>query len=146
MPFDGRHNMDNSTSAAAAIEMPVAASSSSSSSFKAVKSSRYYPHESGNSSLTTSVTIRVTPEHFHLISWGILWGGFVLAILIAAWQVRIENQWFTTRRREVEQGSTAPSGDGEAVSSADLSRSRVSNIQEWFYGLFVRSVDDYIQD
>jgi hypothetical protein len=133
--------MDNSTSAAAAVEMPVAASSSSSSSsFEAVKSSRYYPHESGNSSLTTSVTIRVTPEHFHLISWGILWGGFFLAILIASWQVRIENQWFTTRRQEIEQGSTAPSGDGEAVSSADLSRSRVSNTREWFY---VRYVDEY---
>jgi hypothetical protein len=89
--------------------------------------SRYYPHEGGNSSITTSITIRVTPDHFHLLSWGVLWAGFFLAILGASWQVRIENQWFTSRRQDVEQGNTASSGDGEAVSSADLSRSQVSS-------------------
>lgn len=89
-------------------------------------SSRYIPHESGNSSLTTSITIRVTPEHYHLLSWGILWSGFLLAIIGASCQVKIENQWLASKRQDVEQGNSASSGDGEAViiSSADLTRSR----------------------
>lgn len=55
-----------------------------------------------------------------------------MAILIASWQVRIENKWFAKKRQEIEQGNAAPSGDGEAVSSADLSRSRVSTFSVWF--------------
>eukprot|EP00526_Cylindrotheca_closterium_P016997 CAMPEP_0113628550 /NCGR_PEP_ID=MMETSP0017_2-20120614/14794_1 /TAXON_ID=2856 /ORGANISM="Cylindrotheca closterium" /LENGTH=315 /DNA_ID=CAMNT_0000538861 /DNA_START=351 /DNA_END=1298 /DNA_ORIENTATION=+ /assembly_acc=CAM_ASM_000147 len=74
--------------------------------------------------MTTSVTIRVTPAHYYLVSWSILWAGFLLAILVASIQVHIENKWLQTRRQDIEQGDAAPSGDGEAVSSADQSRSR----------------------
>lgn len=93
-----------------------------------LSASKYYPHESSNSSLTTSVTIRVTPAHYYLVSWSVLWAGFLLAILVASIQVHIENEWLHTRRQEdIEQGDAAPSGDGgEAISSADVSRSRVS--------------------
>ncbi|CAJ1959825.1 unnamed protein product [Cylindrotheca closterium] len=87
-----------------------------------LRSSRYYPHESESSSMTTSVTIRVTPEHYYLVSWSILWGGFLLAILAASIQVHIENEWLHTRRQDIEQGN--PSGDEQAISSADVSRSR----------------------
>jgi hypothetical protein len=86
--------------------------------------SRYYPH-GGDSSITTSVTIRVTPEHYHLISWGLLWLGFFFAILLAWYQVWVDNNWFSSRQRaDIEQAGSG-SGDGEAVSSADLTRSRV---------------------
>ena len=91
--------------------------------------SRYYPHE-GNSSITTTLTIHYTPEHYHLVSWGILWVGFVLAIGFASYQVWMDNTWFSAARTraDLEQGgssSNAASGEGDAVSSADLTRSRV---------------------
>lgn len=89
-----------------------------------LKSSRYYPHESDNSSMTISVTISVTPAHYYLVSWSILWGGFLLAILVASVQVHIENEWLNTRRQDIEQGD--PTGEGDAISNADVSRSRVS--------------------
>lgn len=94
--------------------------------------SRYYPHE-GNSSITTSVTIHVTPEHYHLLNWALLWTGFLLGILLASYQVRVENQWFASkeRREDLEQHQQGgngvvmvPEGEG-GVSSADWTRSRV---------------------
>jgi hypothetical protein len=84
--------------------------------------SYYYPRE-GNSSITTSVTIHVTPEHYHLVSWGCLWAGFVLAMMFASYQVRLEQKYFTARDLD-------RSNDGEqaAVSSSDITRSRVSSV------------------
>lgn len=61
--------------------------------------SKYYPHE-GNFSITTSVTIHVTPEHYHLFSWAVLWAGFLFAILFASYQVRMENRWFASKKRD----------------------------------------------
>jgi hypothetical protein len=58
----------------------------------------YYPHE-GNSTLSASVTIHVTPEHYYLISWAILWGCFVLAIAFGAYQTSQEHQWLTAARK-----------------------------------------------
>jgi hypothetical protein len=52
--------------------------------------SNHYPHD-GNSSITTSVTIRVTPEHYHLISWGLLWSGFFFAAILLV--PRIKYGW-----------------------------------------------------
>jgi hypothetical protein len=88
--------------------------------------SKYYPH-AGNSSITTSVTIVVTPAQYHLVSWGVLWGGFLLGIILASYQVRLENLWFASRRRDIEQQGQS---DGEAVSSADWTRSRVSKVKK----------------
>lgn len=94
--------------------------------------SKYYPHE-GNSSITTSVTIHVTPEHYHVFNWVLLWTGFVLGILLASYQVRQENMWAASkeRRDDIEQQQQSGNGvvmvtEGEGgVSSADWTRSRV---------------------
>ena len=97
--------------------------------------SKYYPHE-GNSSITTSVTIHVTPEHYHVFSWVILWLGFVLGILVACNQLRIEHGWSATkdRRDDLEQQQQSgnevvmvPEGEG-GVSSAEWTRNRVRNL------------------
>jgi len=126
----------------------------------------YYPRE-GNSTLSTSVTIRVTPEHYYLISWACLWALFVLAVAFGAYQSHKEHQWLMTARKntastsdDLEQptsvagissarrggngrivfvggtrvaatgaiggpGHGGARGDGEAVSSGDLSRTMV---------------------
>lgn len=87
--------------------------------------SRYYPH-GGNSSITTSVTIHVTPEHYHLLNWAILWVGFLLGIGFASYQVRLENQRFASKKRydlEQQQGGVQ---DGDGFSTAEWTRSRVS--------------------
>jgi hypothetical protein len=90
--------------------------------------SKYYPHE-GNSTLSTSVIIHVTPDHYYLTSWAILWSFFVLAILFCSYQIWLENKWFAARKTDIEQagvgGINSGTGDGEAVSSADLTRKRV---------------------
>ncbi len=100
--------------------------------------SKYYPHE-GNSSITTSVTIHVTPEHYHVFNWILLWTGFVVAILLATYQVRLEHLWAASkeRRDDLEQQQQpphpstgngvvmVPEGDG-GISSADWTRGRVS--------------------
>jgi hypothetical protein len=81
------------------------------------ESSYYYPHE-GNSTLSTSVTIRLTPEHFYLVAWAILWGLFVLAIAFAVYQSHKEHQWLAAARKTIsgddimEQGSTASGSAG----------------------------------
>jgi hypothetical protein len=80
-------------------------------------------------SITTSVTIRVTPGPAdYLVSWGILWGGFVIFSIVATWQVIREQRLLLSRRQpdDVEQAPGA-SGDGEGVSTADTTRSVVSN-------------------
>lgn len=83
--------------------------------------SRYYPRQT-NSSITASVTINVSPQHYHLLSWALLWMGFILAIGLASYQVHKENKWFAARKREEQQG--AAEGEG-SISSADWTRSRV---------------------
>jgi hypothetical protein len=93
-----------------------------------------YSHE-GNSSITTSVTIRVTPEQYYLVSWGFLWVGFFLAICFASFQVHREYKWIASRSRaDIEQAGLG-SGDGEAISSADITRSMVSEMSFGTYRL-----------
>ena len=114
--------------------------------------SRYYPHE-GNSTITTSVTIHVTPAHYHLLNWAILWGGFLIGIGLASYQVRRENMWLTSRKRDgvdLEQQHQPGVGgvaDGEGVSSADWTRSRVrpdetneSNTACFFFGATIGTI------
>ena len=73
-------------------------------------------------SVTSTVTIRVTPKEDYLISWGILWSGFLLASIIAAWQVWKEYKMLKARREaDVEQAA-------EGVSSADITRSMVRRL------------------
>jgi hypothetical protein len=90
-------------------------------------------HEGYNytDSITTSVTIRVTPgpDDF-LISWVILWAGFVILSMVATWQVIKENRIIASRR-QAEDVEQAPGGDGEGegVSTADITRSMVRCIQ-----------------
>ena len=96
-----------------------------------------HPH---SDSITTSVTIRVTPQHYSLISWGILWTGFVCAICLATFQVVREYRWIRERKQEETSNSTSNQnhfggasgastttpGDAETVSSADVTRTIVS--------------------
>lgn len=91
--------------------------------------SKYYPH-GGNSSITTSVTIHVTPEHYHILNWSILWGSFILGIVLASYQVRLENQQFASRRRDDIEHQQGGVHEGEGVSTADWTRRNVSNLLE----------------
>jgi hypothetical protein len=84
--------------------------------------SRYYPRQA-NSSITASVTIHVTPEHYHIVNWALLWAGFALAIALASYHVHSENKWIAARKQEDHQGATEGEGN---ISSADWTRNRVS--------------------
>lgn len=102
----------------------------------------YYRQHSGshgsNYTFQASVTIRVTPHDDFFVSWGILWGLFVLASLVAAYQVVKEHRILESRRQQGDE-SEAPgavsssgssvgaiAGDGESVSTADETRALVS--------------------
>lgn len=89
----------------------------------------YTTYGEPNHTVTTSVSIRVTPVDDHLVSWAILWAGFVIAALIAAWQIVRENRVFAARRSAAVLGDGDQSrgvvGDGESVSTADVTRSMV---------------------
>jgi hypothetical protein len=90
--------------------------------------SRHHPEGYNyTDSITTSVTIRVTPgpDDF-LVSWIILWAGFVILSMIATWQVIKENRIIASRRQaeDVEQ-NLGGYGEGEGVSTADITRSMV---------------------
>lgn len=79
-------------------------------------------------SITTSVTIRVTPGPAdYMVSWAILWAGFVIVSVVAFWQVLREHRLLTSRSQpdDVEQASSGANTDGEGVSPADITRSMV---------------------
>jgi hypothetical protein len=78
------------------------------------------------SSMATSVLIRVTPEHYSLLSGTTLFIGFLLTIIFASWQVRREHVWMASKRSDLEQGVSSTSGEAEVISSADITRSMVS--------------------
>lgn len=84
-------------------------------------------HQYDNYSITTSVTIRVTPHDDYLVSWGVLWAFFVLATIVATYQVQREQRILNSRRQvdDVEQAA-GMTGDGEVVSTADVTRGLVS--------------------
>ena len=92
--------------------------------------SRTHAHDYyGNYSITTSVTIRVTPREDYLASWGILWALFLVATLVAAAQ-SFKEQRIMEERRRVDDVERTPSTDGEGVSTADATRGMVSLV-EW---------------
>jgi hypothetical protein len=68
-------------------------------------------------SITTSVTIRVTPgpDDF-LVSWTILWAAFVILSMVATWQVIKENRLLASRRQAEDRAGSG--GDGEEKASA----------------------------
>lgn len=114
-------------------------------------------------SITTSVSIRVTPIDNYFVSWGILWSAFVITSIVATWQVYREHRIFHLRRLAGKHTTSTNSsnkknaprstlilgssnnngdhdddvnnnrdnmneailGDGESVSTADLTRSMV---------------------
>ena len=130
-------------------------------------------------SITTSVSIRVTPLENYFVSWGILWSAFVIASIVAAWQVYREHRIFQLRRLAGKNTTVATTskkranlstssfvgsnnnnnsnnnndtgdieddtntshnkqninattvGDGESVSTADLTRSMVRHVVSW---------------
>jgi hypothetical protein len=88
--------------------------------------SSYSSHVYNESSytITTSVTIRVTPKEDHFVSWGILWGFFVLGSVVAFYQVIREQKIMANRRVQSEDGEQVNT-DGESVSTADITRSMV---------------------
>lgn len=127
--------------------------------------------DTSDHSITTSVSIRVTPVENYYVSWGILWSAFVIASIVATWQVYREHRIFHLRRLAGKNTITATArtatsskknnnatsstslvgssndngdadddmntsnnkqsvnvttmGDGESVSTADLTRSMV---------------------
>jgi hypothetical protein len=87
----------------------------------------------GNYTYTASVTIRVTPHDDFLISWGVLWGAFVLLSLYGAYQAYQEHKILVARRQsddaeQVMMGGMA--GDGESVSTADETRALVRHVSQ----------------
>jgi hypothetical protein len=104
----------------------------------------------GNYTYTASVTIRVTPHDDFLISWGVLWGAFVVLTLYAAYQAAQEHKILVARRQsddneQVMMGGMA--GDGESVSTADETRAMVRDtrllgpdiLSSLYRGVFFRS-------
>lgn len=87
-----------------------------------------YPHHhtqySHNSTITTSVSIRVTPAEDFLVSWAILWAGFVVTSAVATYQVWKDQKLLASRADDIENGRGGVQGD-EGVSSADKTRSLV---------------------
>jgi hypothetical protein len=71
-----------------------------------------------NITITSTVTIRVTPKDDFLVSWAILWAGFVIASLVATWQVWKESRSLSTRRGQTEEEQAT-----DGVSTADVARS-----------------------
>eukprot|EP00535_Pseudo-nitzschia_heimii_P005287 CAMPEP_0197178030 /NCGR_PEP_ID=MMETSP1423-20130617/3419_1 /TAXON_ID=476441 /ORGANISM="Pseudo-nitzschia heimii, Strain UNC1101" /LENGTH=562 /DNA_ID=CAMNT_0042627675 /DNA_START=164 /DNA_END=1852 /DNA_ORIENTATION=+ len=50
------------------------------------------PHE-GNSTVSATFSIRVTPEHYHMLSWTVLWLCFAAAVVLGMYQTRLERRW-----------------------------------------------------
>lgn len=73
-----------------------------------------------NSTITTSLSIRVTPTHDYLVSWSILWGGFVITSMVAAYQVWRDAKITSRRNDDIENGRVGVSGD--EGSTADMTR------------------------
>jgi hypothetical protein len=105
-----------------------------------------YSESNTDHSITTSVSIRVTPLENYFVSWGILWSGFVIASFVASWQIYREQRIFhlrhtagkltRTNTASISRNSTntyddnqgavdVTLGDNESVSTADLTRSMV---------------------
>jgi hypothetical protein len=76
-----------------------------------------------NHTVTTSVSIRVTPLQNYYWSWGILWGCFVVVTCIAAGQVLYEylllrQRWRRRRRPAAVKDSTATGSTTTAAATA----------------------------
>jgi hypothetical protein len=70
-----------------------------------------------NSTITSTVVLRVTPKEDFPVSWGILWGLFVLTSIFGAWQVWKESRLLSSRR-----ATDDPEQMAEGASTADFTR------------------------
>lgn len=87
-----------------------------------------YEHSNHNSTITTSVSIRVTPVDDYLVSWGILWCGFWLITIFACYQVYKDYNTSKNSDTDIENGGGSGAGAGageEGASTADITRSLV---------------------
>lgn len=106
-------------------------------------------------SITSTVSIRVTPREDYYFSWSFLWIGFLLASVIAAWQVYREQRIINARiAADIENGGA------EVVSSADrtrctfrrllllamLSRLIFMPVMVWSYPLWLQFVGDTLPE
>jgi len=91
----------------------------------------YNPHKhEGNSTLSATFTIHVTPEHYHILSWSILWGCFVVSVLFGVYQIQLEKKWLkyvtTTSKksshcpRSRRSNSKSPSGNHTGASGGAM--------------------------
>ena len=100
----------------------------------------YFARPYHNSTLQSIVSIRVTPSEDFIVTWTVLWSGFVLTSILAAYQVWKDNKNIASRTAEdIEHGRGGSPGD-EGVSSADLTRSMVRfgllrSIMPWGVGI-----------
>jgi hypothetical protein len=89
--------------------------------------------DSLNRTIGTSVRNRVTPVEDCLVARSILWSCFVVASIVAAWQVYREHRIFKLRHvvagsqtgHEDESAEDMALADGKSVSTADLTQSLV---------------------
>ena len=75
----------------------------------------YFPDSSdfsNNTSITTSVTIYVSPDSFSFVSWVLLWFGFVMTISLATYQVYTEHQWMTAQIQRILNNNSDVEGGG----------------------------------
>jgi len=89
-----------------------------------------YYHHHYNSTIHTSVSIRVTPQNDYLVSWSILWTGFVFTTIVAAYQVYRDQKLLASRTTD-------------DVSSADKMRSMVRCLSlygHWFVMHFLLQI------
>jgi len=75
----------------------------------------YIPHET-DSTLSATFSIRVTPEHYYVVSWMILWLCFVVAVVLGLHQIRLERKWL---KHVTTSGEASKSGGGNNSGSTN---------------------------
>ena len=85
----------------------------------------YIPHE-GNSTLSATFSMKITPEHYHMVSWTILWLCFASAVSFGMHQIRLERRWM----KHTMNSSSASSNNASSSSSRLNSSSRRKQQQQ----------------
>ena len=93
------------------------------------------PHE-GNSTVSATFSIHITPEHYHVVSWMFLWLCFAGAVALGMYQTRLERRWMRQvtasmlssrssssklgagRRKQTPMGSSDPELGGGGIGGA----------------------------
>ena len=80
------------------------------------------PHNhEGNSTLSATFSIRVTPEHYHAISWTVLWLGFFASVLLGIHQTNLERRWL---KQAAATASLASSQHSQSLSTLTAAQRR----------------------